>query len=83
MWILSVAWPYTKLVAFGACFLAPEAWLAPRMRGRVLRFLDGIGKWSLLDSFSQVTMMMLFETHVPVGEAPGRSQRARQLGAAR
>lgn len=58
--LFSCLWPYTKITMMGACWLVPEKRLSLRARGGLLRFLDAFGKWSLLDAFVLVLMMVAF-----------------------
>jgi paraquat-inducible protein A len=55
--ILSVAWPVCKNAALVYIWFAPETILGPERRGKVLRVLDSLGKWSFLDVFVIVLML--------------------------
>jgi hypothetical protein len=55
--VFSGCWPYVKLLAMLVVWLAP---VAGRLREKVLMVLDMLGKWSLIDAFVLVFMMVAF-----------------------
>lgn len=65
----SGAWPYIKLAAMFVCWVLPTSALPLRHRDSVLRWLDILGKWSLLDTYVMVMMMVAFNFNLIV--APG------------
>jgi uncharacterized paraquat-inducible protein A len=50
----SGAWPYLKLLAMLAMWLSPSAAVTLLRRGWVLKWLDVLGKWSLIDAYVMV-----------------------------
>jgi len=58
--IFSGIWPYVKLVLMLFSWVAPSKLLAPERRGRILRVVDALGKWSLIDSYVLIMMMVSF-----------------------
>ena len=57
----SGAWPYIKLVSMFLAFVLPKKTFSFVLRDGVLRWLDILGKWSLLDTFFMVMMMVAFQ----------------------
>ena len=55
---LSGAWPYAKVVLLLLAWVAPTRVLPTRKRGQLLIALDALGKWSLIDSFMMVSMVV-------------------------
>lgn len=80
LWFLvvafSVVWPYVKLLTMLYLWLRP---LDEGRRGRILVFLDQVGKWSLADNFIMMLLFVFFyvswrgaDTTQPEGEtSPG------------
>ena len=64
--VFSGIWPYIKLVAMMLCWMMPHIILSIRGREKVLMFLDAMGKWSLIDAFILVFMMVVFSFKVEV-----------------
>jgi len=58
--LFSGVWPYTKLVLLLLCWCVPARILNLQRRGRILIMLDAMGKWSLIDSFVLILMMVAF-----------------------
>ena len=58
--VLSCLWPYTKLVMMFFIWIAPTTIIKPKIRERLLKMLDALGKWSLLDSFIMIIMTIAF-----------------------
>lgn len=50
----SGAWPYIKLLAMLTMWFAPSAAVTLWRRGWVLKWLDVLGKWSLIDAYVMV-----------------------------
>merc|ERR1712196_267607 len=64
--ICSGGWPYLKLVLVMLAWCAPPRMLPLKHRGKLLEALDALGKWSLVDSFVLVMMMVAFRFHIAV-----------------
>jgi hypothetical protein len=64
--IFSGAWPYLKLLLMLAVWFTPQTVLSISKRERVLMFLDALGKWSLIDSFVLVFMMVAFRFNIVI-----------------
>lgn len=64
--LFSGAWPYAKLLLMMMCWLAPTRFLRESTRESVLMFVDKLGKWSLLDGFIMVLMLVAFRFHMAV-----------------
>lgn len=58
--VLSCVWPYTKLVIMAIVWMLPTTVLKVHIRSRILRVLDELGKWSLLDSYVMTLMLIAF-----------------------
>eukprot|EP00727_Mastigamoeba_balamuthi_P009381 m51a1_g5065 hypothetical protein (1632) ;mRNA; r:123491-131839 len=63
----SGVWPYIKLVAALACWIAPSQALNRRWRGRLLVALDALGKWSLIDFYVMTIVIVSCHFNVPFG----------------
>eukprot|EP01088_Endostelium_zonatum_P017357 TRINITY_DN5082_c0_g1_i1.p1 TRINITY_DN5082_c0_g1~~TRINITY_DN5082_c0_g1_i1.p1 ORF type:complete len:1107 (-),score=186.33 TRINITY_DN5082_c0_g1_i1:147-3467(-) len=67
-------WPYAKLLLMLICIFVPTRLLSASVRETLLRMLDALGKWSLIDSWVMVLMLIAFSLKVripPDTEAPG------------
>eukprot|EP00656_Telonema_subtile_P002700 TRINITY_DN1122_c0_g1_i1.p1 TRINITY_DN1122_c0_g1~~TRINITY_DN1122_c0_g1_i1.p1 ORF type:complete len:2329 (-),score=412.59 TRINITY_DN1122_c0_g1_i1:67-7053(-) len=64
--VCSGAWPYSKLLLVLVCWCLPPAALPLKHRGKLLEALDALGKWSLVDSFVLVMMMVAFRFHIGI-----------------
>lgn len=64
--LFSGAWPYIKLVSMLICWILPSPILSVARRDSGLRWLDTLGKWSLIDAYVMVMMMVAFHVEVPV-----------------
>ena len=60
----SGAWPYLKLFIMLFCWFVPVNVLSEKKREKLLMFLDMFGKWSLIDSFVLVLMVVSFQFHL-------------------
>ena len=70
--IFSGAWPYAKLLSMLAVWLVP---MKSKLREKVLTFLDMLGKWSLIDAFVLVFMMVAFRFNIVIpGSALAHTQ---------
>ncbi|KAK8895817.1 hypothetical protein M9Y10_013702 [Tritrichomonas musculus] len=58
--IMSCIWPYTKLILMLIVWMIPSTILRKKHRDRILRILDELGKWSLLDSYFMILMVVGF-----------------------
>jgi len=67
--IFSGAWPYIKLFTMFLCWTLPPILLSVKGREKVLMFLDAMGKWSLIDAFILVFMMVVFSFNVTIPPA--------------
>ncbi len=65
--IFSGCWPYLKLLAMLLVWLAP---VASKLRERILMVLDALGKWSLIDAFVLVFMMVAFRFRLVIPGSP-------------
>lgn len=70
--VFSGAWPYLKLILMGMCWLFPIGWMGVGKRETMLRFLDALGKWSLIDAYVMSLMLVAFRFSVgnPGSEIP-------------
>jgi Paraquat-inducible protein A len=67
--IFSGAWPYMKLILMMWTWMAPESKLSSQNRGLLLYTLDALSKFSLVDTFVLIIMMVSFRFKVQVGDA--------------
>ena len=64
----SGAWPYVKLALLAACWTTPARTMPLRRRQRLLLWLEALGKWSLIDTFVLVMMMVAFKFHLALSK---------------
>ena len=64
--VFSGAWPYLKIVLMLLSWFAPEKCLNSTRRGHLLQALDALGKWSLIDNYVLVLMMVAFRMHIAI-----------------
>ncbi len=57
-------WPYLKLIFMLVSFITPTSILKKRKRESILLFLDATGKWSILDSYVMILMLVAFHFHI-------------------
>ena len=69
--LFSGIWPYLKLVLMLISFVMPASLLNPRKRHNILMILDATGKWSILDSYVMILMLVAFHFNI---EFPGVDQ---------
>eukprot|EP01119_Soliformovum_irregulare_P012739 TRINITY_DN3330_c0_g1_i1.p1 TRINITY_DN3330_c0_g1~~TRINITY_DN3330_c0_g1_i1.p1 ORF type:complete len:1040 (-),score=250.66 TRINITY_DN3330_c0_g1_i1:70-3189(-) len=62
--VFSGAWPYIKLLMMLLSWILPTKLISTKRRETLLMILDALGKWSLVDSFVMVLMMVAFRFHV-------------------
>mmetsp|Transcript_14969 Transcript_14969/g.20920 ORF Transcript_14969/g.20920 Transcript_14969/m.20920 type:complete len:1071 (+) Transcript_14969:86-3298(+) len=60
IFVFSGLWPYTKLFLMLFAWLTPASILSVSRRETLLMFLDALGKWSLIDTYVLVLMMVAF-----------------------
>eukprot|EP00045_Choanoeca_perplexa_P006819 m.59015 g.59015 ORF g.59015 m.59015 type:complete len:1016 (-) comp13804_c0_seq1:15-3062(-) len=70
--ILSGIWPYLKLVLMLFCWVVPTTTITVSTRETFLRVLDVLGKWSLLDIYVSIMLVVGMHFHVPL-DTPTRS----------
>jgi hypothetical protein len=58
--VMSCAWPYLKLVLMVITWILPSSILGKKKREGILKLLDALGKWSLVDSFVMILMLVAF-----------------------
>jgi hypothetical protein len=75
--VFSGAWPYAKILVMGFCWFLPVKILAIRKREFLLMALDMLGKWSLMDSFVMILMIVAFKfrvtTMIPDSDPPAEA----------
>lgn len=64
----SVAWPYVKLACLLVCLLAPPNILPVASRDTLLKVMDALGKWCLVDCFFMIIFGAAFYIQLSVGE---------------
>lgn len=57
---MSCVWPYMKLILMLIAWMIPTTIISAKHRERILRVLDELGKWSLLDSYFMILMVVAF-----------------------
>jgi len=62
--IFSGVWPYTKLLFTLFIWFAPPSWLPSNRRGKLLHWLDVLGKWSMVDVFVLLMTLASFRLSV-------------------
>jgi len=62
--LASGGWPYAKQLLLIFAWFAPATVLHPNARGRMLEILDSLGKWSLIDIFVLVMLMVGFRFYL-------------------
>ena len=63
----SGAWPYIKLFCMGVCWVAPSGFISIQRRETVLKVMDALGKWSLIDFFVMIMFMCAFYFQIVLG----------------
>jgi hypothetical protein len=58
--VLSGFWPYAKLVLMLICWVMPQRLFSFKMRENCLMVLDALGKWSLIDAYVLIMMLVAF-----------------------
>ncbi|KAL7538989.1 hypothetical protein ACHAXR_008950 [Thalassiosira sp. AJA248-18] len=62
--LFSGVWPYTKQVLTLLIWLTPPRWMSSSRRGKVLHWLDVLGKWSMVDVFVLLMTLASFRLSV-------------------
>ena len=62
--LFSGVWPYLKLVLMLISFILPSSLFSKSKRGKILWILDATGKWSILDSYVMILMLVAFHFHI-------------------
>jgi len=62
--IASGGWPYIKQILLLFAWFAPATILTPKVRGTLLEVLDILGKWSLIDIYVLVMLMVAFRFYL-------------------
>ena len=57
-------WPYLKLILMLISFITPSSIINKNKRSTILMILDATGKWSILDSYVMILMLVAFQFHV-------------------
>jgi hypothetical protein len=75
--ILSGGWPYLKVLLMFVCWVIPFSdhafVLTPDFRARMLRWLDALGKWSLIDAYLMILFLVAFRFHIALQLDDGNS----------
>ena len=73
--VFSGAWPYLKILLLLACWWVPTQRMGAKVRERILMAVDALGKWSLIDNYVLVLLMVAFSFHLELSD-PEQSQPA-------
>eukprot|EP01111_Echinosteliopsis_oligospora_P007505 TRINITY_DN2268_c0_g1_i1.p1 TRINITY_DN2268_c0_g1~~TRINITY_DN2268_c0_g1_i1.p1 ORF type:complete len:1347 (-),score=287.19 TRINITY_DN2268_c0_g1_i1:129-4169(-) len=81
--VFSGVWPYVKLLMMFFCWVTPtsDKLMTPLMRERILIFLDALGKWSLLDTFVLIMMVVAFHFQISAPTSTGELAKDAWVGA--
>ena len=66
--IFSGIWPYMKLILMLFAWMGPTSIVNPELRGRLLLNLDALSKFSLVDTYVLIVMMVAFRYQLPLFE---------------
>jgi hypothetical protein len=66
--VFSGIWPYAKLLLMLFAWFVPEPVYSAKSRGKLLFSLDALSKFSLVDTFVLVLMMVAFRFHLALGD---------------
>lgn len=58
--LFSGIWPYVKLILLIVCWCSNERIMSYKTRERILIIIDSLGKWSMLDTYVMVMMIVAF-----------------------
>jgi hypothetical protein len=67
--VFSGAWPYLKILMLLACWWVPTGWMSATVRERILMAVDALGKWSLIDNYVLVLLMVAFSFHLELSDS--------------
>jgi hypothetical protein len=62
--LFSGVWPYTKLMLMLFAWMSPKSMCSISKRETLLMWLDALGKYSLVDAYVLVLMMVAFRFHI-------------------
>ncbi len=62
--LLSITWPYVKIVGMAICWFTPTRALSFHGRGTLIRRLDQLGKWSLVELYLLLFILVTFRLEV-------------------
>ena len=66
--VFSGAWPYLKILLLLACWWFPTQRMSAKVRERILMAVDALGKWSLIDNYVLVLLMVAFSFHLELSD---------------
>jgi len=66
--LFSGVWPYLKLLLMMFAWMAPVEMCSSEKRETLLMWLDALGKYSLVDAYVLVMMMVAFRFHIDLSE---------------
>jgi len=66
--VFSGIWPYVKLALMVLAWCAPISVLSIGLREKLLVWLDALGKFSLVDTYVLVLMLVAFRYHLELGD---------------
>ncbi len=66
--VFSGIWPYIKLLVMLIAWISNERWLSLARKEKLLIWLDAFGKYSLVDSFVLVLMLVSFRFHFDLAD---------------
>lgn len=66
--VMSGIWPYCKLILMLVAWIIPTTMMRARTREKLLLALDALGKFSLVDTYVLVLMLVAFRTHIDVSK---------------
>lgn len=58
--VFSGIWPYVKLILLIICWCTDAKRISYKTRERILIIIDSLGKWSMLDTYVMVMMIVAF-----------------------
>ncbi len=57
----SIVWPYVKLILMIVCWVLPPKKISLKAREKILIYLDQMGKFSLVDTYVTLILIVGFE----------------------
>lgn len=70
--MLGGVFPYAKLLAFLYAWLAPPKHLSVKARGRLIRVIDGLGKWNFMSFFTTVLTVSSHQVVFTIGASSAK-----------